>query len=420
MNAPTPDFTVVGAGVVGASCALYLQREGFSVALVEKGAPGEGASSGNAGSLGIASIVPTGVPGLVQRVPRMLLDPTAPLIVRWRHLAALAPWLARLVLNSHGDRFDAIVNARAALLSRALDAYGPLLTASRLQDVMVQKGRLFVYGSDAAFSDDSLASRIRRQHGIRMQPLTPDQAREIEPTLGSYVRSAAYFPDVHQIANPLRLVRGLVQHFTEQGGKVIDDEVKDFRMADASVTAIVGARHTYSVKNVVLAAGAWSRTLAAKLGVTLPIEAERGYNVSISNPSIRLNLPVTIADKYLGVSPMEDGLRICGMAEFAGLEAPPDYRRADVLLTIARQVFPALASDEPSSRWMGPRPSLPDSLPAIGRSKNVQNVLFACGHDHLGLTMGPITGRLIASLAAGSPPELDLAPYAPDRFGFKT
>jgi len=355
------------------------------------------------------------MPGLAWKVPRMLLDRTAPLIVKWQHLPTLTPWLLRLFKNSHGQRLDSIANARAVLLSRALGAYDELLCETELKSVMVKKGRLFVYGSNAVV-DDSLATKIRRQHGIRMEPLSVDQAREMEPTLGSYVRSALYFPDVHQIANPLRLVQGLVRRFVEQGGRLIQDAVRDFRVTDNRVTAVVGTNQTLPVDGVIVAAGAWSRAMAAKVGVNLPIEAERGYNVTIAAPSIRMNLPVSIADRYLGVSPMEDGIRICGMAEFAGLDARPDYRRADVLLSIAREVFPGLAKDEPTSRWMGPRPSLPDSLPAIGRSRKVGNVIFACGHDHLGLTMGPITGRIVASLAAGRSPEIDLASYDPDRF----
>lgn len=416
MSQQTPDYTIIGAGIVGVSCALYLQREGYSVALIEQTAPGEGASSGNAGSLGTASIPPTGMPGLVWRVPGMLLDPHAPLIIRWHYLATLTPWLLRLLRSSHGTRLKSITDARAALLSRVHQAYDPLLDEAGLKNVKVENGRLFAYENTGAFSNTSAQMRIRQQYGIRMEALTGDQAREMEPALGANVLSALYLPDVHQIANPLRLVQGFARHFVARGGTLISDKVTNFVTSGAGVSALVGSRNTHAVKNVVVAAGAWSRKLAAQLKVNLPMEAERGYNVTIASPSVRLKMPVSLVEHHVGVSPMEDGLRICGMAEFAGIDTAPNYTRADVLMLNARKVIPSLQNDEVSTRWMGPRPSLPDSVPAIGRTKHLQNVLFACGHDHLGLTMGPITGRLISQVAAGKPPEIDLSPYDPDRF----
>jgi len=415
-EAAVPDFTVIGAGIVGVSCALYLQREGFSVQLIERAGVGTGASAGNAGSLGTASIPPTGMPGLARRVPGMLLDPQAPLVIRWRHLLKLTPWLIQLLRNSHGARLDAIIGARAALLSRVHDALDPLLRDAGVEALKVERGRLFVYENDGAFSSKSQQMRIRMQYGVRMQPLSGDEAREMEPALGTNVLSAIFLPDVHQIANPLHLVQGFARHFAARGGMLISDEITGFAFGNAGVSAVVGSQGSYPAKNVVLAAGAWSRRLAQELRVRLPIEAERGYSASILHSDVKLRMPVSLVDRHVGVSPVDDGLRLAGMAEFADIDAPPNYARADILMQHARMVIPGLNHAEITSRWMGPRPSLPDSLPAIGRAKNLPNVLFACGHDHLGLTMGPITGRLIAQIAAGRAPEIDLRPYSPDRF----
>ena len=409
------DFTVIGAGIVGVSCALYLQNEGFSVTLLERGGPGEGASEGNSGNLGVASVPPTGMPGLARRVPGMLMDPLSPLVIHWRYLPRLAPWLIQLLRNSSRDKVEAISDARAALLAKVYDAYEPLLQSAGLKDLRRRVGKLLVYEDEKTLDASSYAFDLRRRRGVRMEILDGGQARQIEPALGPNIKCAVHFPDVDYIANPLRLVQGLVAHFVERGGNLITDEVRGFDRNGQGVSAIVGANARHACRNVVIAAGAWSRTLARQLGTHLPVESERGYNVTLRDPGVRFRVPVTLMERHVGMAPMEDGLRLTGMAEFGGVDAPPDMRKPDIILRNARAAIPAITGDRPIY-WSGPRPSLPDSVPAIGRSRAQANVYYACGHDHLGLTMGPITGRLIAQLAAGRPAELDLRPYDPNRF----
>jgi D-amino-acid dehydrogenase len=416
MNYADPsDFTIIGAGIVGVSCALYLQDEGFSVTLIERNGPGEAASAGNSGSLGTASIPPTGIPGLARRVPGMLLDPLAPLKIHWRHLVKLMPWLAGLLKNSAPHRVAAIADARHALLSRVYAAYEPLLASAGLRDLRRSVGKLVVYEQPGTLAAEEYSTQLRRERGIRMEVLDPGQARQMEPGLPPRFDCAMWFPDVDYIANPLRLVQGLAAHFVDRGGRIVHDDVVGFDIGPAGPSGIIGRRLRHQIRRVVIAAGAWSAVLARPLGIRLPVEAERGYNVTIHDPAVQFRIPVALAERHVGMAPMEDGLRITGMAEFAGLRAPADMRRAETILRNVRAVLPALGGSR-TSFWMGPRPSLPDSLPAIGRSRRYDNVFFACGHDHLGLTMGPITGRLVAQIAAGRSPELDIFPYRPERF----
>lgn len=414
-NSEPPDFSVIGAGMVGVSCALQLLDEGFTVALFEARAPGAGASAGNAGNIGTASIVPTGVPGLARKVPGMLLDPLAPLAIDWRHAPRLVPWLIALLRQSRPERVEAITTARHALLERTPDAYDALLRAAGLGRFVKPVGKLLAYETDATFAGARSAMESRRRRGIRVDLLSGDEARELEPALGAHIRHAVHFPDVHYISDPLGLVQGLVRNFTARGGTLVEDEVVDFELGGAGPSALIGRRGRHPCRNLVVAAGAWSRDLARRLGTRLPIEAERGYNVTLRNPSLHFRYPVTFQERFVAMTPMDDGMRLCGMAEFAGLHARPKYERLDAVLAGARLAMPGLTGEE-GPRWAGDRPSLPDSLPAIGRSKRHANVFFACGHDHIGLTLGPITGRLIAQLATGRTSNLDLSPYDPNRF----
>ena len=412
----TLDFIVVGGGIVGVSTALYLQRDGRKVALIERGAPGDGASAGNAGSLGTASVPPTGMPGLYRQVPGMLMDPLSPLVIRWRHLPALAPWLIRLLRNSTRARVEAIADARAALLERVYDAYQPLLAEAGLAELRRRVGKLLAYEDRRTLEESGYALALRRRRGIPIAVLDGDEARQIEPALGPNIKAAVHLPEVDYIADPLRLTRGLAAHFVGRGGRLIEDAVRGFGLAGRDVSTVVGDTDRYPCRNVVIAAGAWSRALAKELGTHLPIEAERGYNVTLPGLRGRFRVPATLMERHVSLTPMEDGLRLTGMSEFGGIDAPPDMQKADTILENARAAIPGLDGGG-AIAWSGPRPSLPDSVPAIGRSRRQGNVFYACGHDHLGLTMGPITGRLVADLAAGRDPGLDMRPYDPNRFG---
>jgi D-amino-acid dehydrogenase len=409
------DFTIIGAGIVGISCALFLQDEGFTVTVIERGDSGGAASSGNSGHLGTASIPPTGLPGLARRLPAMLLDPLAPLKIHWRHLPNLFPWLAGMLRHSRPERVQAIADARHALLCRVYAAYEPLLASAGLRALRRSVGKLVVYQHASTLAAQAYSMRLRRERGIRMEVLDAGQARQMEPDLRQDFDCAVWFPDVDTIANPQRLVQGLAAHFVDRGGRIVQDDVIGFIAGQAGPSGVIGRRARYDCRQLVIAAGAWSGALARQLGTNLPIEAERGYHVTIRDPAVQFRRPVALAERHLGMTPMEDGLRITGMAELAGLTASADLSRAETLLRQARAALPGLGGSA-TSFWMGARPSLPDSLPAIGRSARHDTVFFACGHDHLGLTMGPLTGRLIAQLAAGRPPELDLTPYRPERF----
>jgi len=408
-------FTVIGAGLVGVCCALYLQREGFKVRLVEKGEPGKGASFGNAGSFGTASCVPFSMPGILKKVPKMLLDPESPLKLRWGHVPSALPWFLSSISNSRRERVEEIAAARNSLLLKVHEGYAPLIEGAGAQQWVKGDGLLMTFESEAAFVGAAYGLELRRRHGVHMDILDGNEARQIEPALAQSVVRAVSLPDVHRTIDPWRLCDALAKDFVRRGGEIVNAEARGFEVGGNGPTRIVTDKGPLDVEAVVIAAGVWSRPLAAQLGTAVPLEAERGYHVMFGNPGFGLRRAITSVDRSISLADMHEGIRASGMAEFAAPDAEPDMRNADIVMRHARALLPGLKG-EPASRWMGPRPSHPDSKPVIGRSPRHRDVYFAFGHDHLGLTMAGITGKLIAELATGKPASVDLAPFRPDRF----
>ena len=407
--------TVVGAGMVGTCCALYLQDEGFEVTLIDKAAPGDGASFGNLGCFGIASCVPPGMPGIWKKVPAMLLDQEAPLKLRWSHALKAAPWFVRYIANTTRNKVEAIAAARQSLLNRVHETLDPLVKDAGAGNLLCPGGLLFTFESEAAFEGASYALDIRRRHGVPMEFLSGDEAREVEPGLTKNVVRAMHVPTLTFTLDPGGLVKSLAGLFERRGGKLSRQAVTGFDIGPDGVRAVRTDGDEEAVENVVIAAGIWSRPLARALGTAVPLEAERGYHTMFHDTGISMNGGVLSADRYVSVTPMKDGIRVGGYAEFAPPDAPADMRRAKMVAKIGQSLMPGLESDH-RTEWMGSRPSHPDSKPAIGRSPRHKNAYFAFGHDHLGLTFGSITGKLIAELMAGKPPSTDLEPFRPDRF----
>ena len=408
--------TVIGAGLVGVCCALHLQREGFKVRLVEKGEPGRKASFGNSGSFGTASCVPFAMPGVLKKVPKMLFDSTSPLKLRWSHVPSALPWFLRFIAASRPSRVEEIAAARNSLLVHTHAGYAPLIEGADAEQWVKDDGLMMTFESEETFQDAAYALDLRRRHGVHMDILDGNEARQMEPALSTR-RSSRRCRCPTSIAPSIRsgCADSLAQDFVRRGGEIVNAEVRGFEIGGEGPTKIVTDRGPLDVETVVLAAGVWSRPLAKQLGTSVPLEAERGYHVMFANQDFGLRRALMSADRSVSLAHMHEGIRATGVAEFAAPDAPPDMRIADMIMRHAKELVPGLKG-EPASKWMGPRPSHPDSKPVIGRSPRHKNVFFAFGHDHLGLTMAGITGKLVAELATGKPTTVDLAPFRPDRF----
>jgi D-amino-acid dehydrogenase len=407
--------TVIGAGIVGICCASYLQRAGFKVTVVDERPPGEGCSFGNAGIISPRSCVPVASPGMLWKVPGYLADPLGPLAVRPGYFPTALPWFLRFLLAGRRSRIEAISRAMAALHASCVDDYLPLIKDAGAPELIRQSGSLYVSAHSGGATGDTLANALRAAVGIQSEPISEDEIRQLVPGIAPEFKSGLFFPGTHQSINSFRLVRVLAEEVVRRGGTILRRRVTGVAHGMDGPQVLHTDGGDIAVERLVVAAGAWSGKIAAEFGSIVPLEAERGYHVMLPDPGIMPRLPILNHDRGFYATPMENGLRLAGTAEFAGLEAPPDYGRAKILLRHAEAMFPGLRTAG-ATEWMGSRPSLPDNLPVIDRSPRFRNVVFAFGHSHFGLMGAAVTGKLVAELTRGATPSIDLRPYRVTRF----
>ncbi len=408
---------VVGAGAVGVATALYLQREGWSVTVVDREPPGKsGASFGNAGLIATHIVEPLAVRSILPKLPRMLLDQTAPLAIRLSYLPTLLPWLIRLMRATAPAEVARISTALASQLAHADEAYRVLIADAEAEALIRRKGVMVVY-PDQAYLEANAADQLeqRRRNGVPFEMIGDNALRNLLPALSRDYRLGVHFTAASHTVDPFLLVSALARRFESRGGAFHRAHATGFATHGDRVTAVRTDAGEVAGDLVAIAAGIWSKPLAAQLGSKTPLDTERGYHVMLTEPDIELAVPVIAGDVRFSITPMASGIRLAGTIEFAGLDAPPNPKRHDVLLGHGQRVFPGLKAEK-QSRWMGFRPSLPDSMPVIGGSPHFSNLYFGFGHGHLGLTSAAITGRVIADLAAGRTAPFDLTPFRVDRF----
>jgi D-amino-acid dehydrogenase len=406
---------VIGAGIIGATAALVLQRRGLAVTLLDAGPPGMECSYGNGGALSPDFCVPASLPGMLERVPRWFADPLGPLVVRWRRLPAALPWLLRWIRAGTPAQVDAASAALRALHAPSLARYATLL-GSHADGLIETTGQIYVWRSERAGPTEALARALRERHGVATRALDAEAIRTLDPDLAPGFERGLFFPDNGHTVNPLRLVQTIVALFLAQGGTLQQARALAFERGERGVRAVAcddGAARPADA--VVIAAGIRSARLAAQLGDRVPLEAERGYHAMLPDPGVRPRIKISNRDHMFGLTPMEHGLRIAGTVEFAGPDAPMDERRARALLVHAKRMYPGLR-DHGATFWMGSRPSTPDSLPVVDRATRAANVVYAFGHGHTGLTGAPMTAELAAAFVTGGPPPIDPSPYRLSRF----
>lgn len=416
MNEPAADVIVIGAGILGVASAIQLQRRGFAVTIVDRLAPGEGTSSGNAGVLAGCSMVPVPVPGLLAKAPKMLLDPDGPLFLKWGYLPRLLPFLVPYLRNGTEARVRHIAGALAHLVVDTADEHRGLAAGTGAERWLTDDDYMFVYRDRSGYEADTLTWALRREHwphgwdeidGPALRELGPD----ISPDYGFAVR----FGHHGMCKSPGRYTKALAEHFTREGGRIVRGEVTDVAAPKDGAISVTVSGETMKADRLVVAAGAYSARIAAMLGEDFNLEAERGYHVEFTGPNRNVPFPTMVADGKFVASPIGEGLRLAGLVEFGGLEAGASEAPIAMLKRGVARLLPGFEYQS-HTEWLGYRPATTDSLPVIGARAGRPNVAYAFGHHHIGLTGAPKTARLLAALMSGETPNVDMAAYSPDRF----
>jgi len=408
--------TVVGAGIVGVAAASYLQRDGHDVTLVDRVGPGESCSFGNAGGMSPGSCVPVAMPGMAKQIPQWLMDPLGPLAIRWSYLLPVLPWLVRFLRAGRASEIERIADGIRALLGGVFDNYAPLVKAAGAEHLVhSHTGQMYVWRTKEQFDGDQYGLKLRRDRGITVEVLDRHELRQREPALAPIFERGVVFPQHGHCSNPFRLVQMLAEHFERSGGTILRREVTGFARQGDRVAGVATAAGDVAADTVVIAAGAWSARLAKQLGAPIPLEAQRGYHVTVADPQVAPRINVMWADAKFMATPMDMGVRFAGTVELAGLDAAPDYRRARKLLELGKTMYPGIR-DAKVTEWMGHRPCTPDTLPVIDFAPGRKDVIFAFGHGHTGLSGASTTGKLVAEMVAGRAPSIDLKPYSATRF----
>lgn len=406
---------VIGAGIIGLSIAVNLQRAGVQVVMLEADKAGCGATFGNAGHIAVEQVFPIADLAIVRQLPRMLLDPMGPLRLDWRYLAQITPWLFKLLANMRPARVEQIHQALLALNQQSLKAWQTFSDQWGLSQWVHIQGSLLLAETPASVTG-------LQQHGVRLNAmgiannwLDANALREREPVLAANQLGALFYPQTGHVTNLDAVTTHLKTAFMQMGGqlyegcKVLQAEVRD----DRNVLLHTSSGR-WCAKHVVVCAGAHSRALVRQLtGVDVPLDTERGYHLMLPNEAARLSVPVSSIDRRFIMTPMQAGLRLAGTVEFAGLRAPANMQRAQQLLQLAQPMLNVPLDDANATSWMGFRPSIADSLPVIDRQGPT---LLAFGHQHLGLTQAAVTAELIQALYFDTEPGLDLRPYRLHRF----
>lgn len=406
-------IVIIGAGIAGLSTGLFLQRSGHQVAIIDPLGPGGGASYGNAGLISPDAVIPIALPGILRKVPKWLMQPLGPLYIKPAYLPKVTPWLLRKAAASRKSRVAEISDAMRALHQRTFACWQELLGEENFKSLITQTGQVRIWepGDKLMTTVDDLYAR----HGIETKRLNHGDLREIYPSISPNIGRGLLLPNSGYTLNPQRLLTTLSELFLKSGGSILAEQVQKIIPKQNSGFLVLTNLTNRVAPKLVICAGAWSEQLLRPFGIKIPLESERGYHVMLPANDSAMAVPLTNQSRGFAMTPMENGIRIAGTVEFAGLNNPPYEERALGLKSLAKQLFPNLNCKD-ANLWMGHRPSTPDGLPIIGEIDALPGAYLLTGHGHFGLTGGPPSARLITNLINNQPNSIDMKPYSPNRF----
>ena len=403
---------VIGAGIQGVCNALFLQKKGFKVTLFDRDEPGNSASYGNAGHFSPYSSVPLNRPDVITDVPAMLLSSRGPLALKWNYVYKMIPWFLRFLLNCSERKMMHTAKNMHQILDLSLSAFDELFEAIDLNGLVENKGVLYVW-NDKNLKSRELEIKIREELGVKQQILTPKDIHDLEPNIKPFYHGGVYYDYARHTRNPKKILLKLLDNFMKNDGKFLKLNVQELNFDDDK-PVIRSDVQRFVFDKLVIACGAFSKRLTDKLHENIPLDTERGYHVHFKDCDHLISRPVVYLNRGFGMTPMEQGLRVVGTVEFGGLDNPLSKSRIKNLIINAKDMLDGLPEHE--DEWLGFRPSLPDLLPVLGPSKNYKNVFYSFGHNHLGWTLGAISGKIISKMIANESTNLNLSAYSSSRF----
>lgn len=409
-------IAVLGAGMVGVSTAIWLHRAGHRVTLVDREGIAAGASYGNAGILASSGIMPVASPGLIFKAPAMLFSPNQPLFLRWSYLPRILPWLVRFLARANHRDMVSTMQGLYGLMFDSYDQHMALAKGTGAEKFLHQNGWFHGFKNRQEYLKDKSGWEIAEELGIETREMTPDEFEAFDPQLKGRFGHGLLTVNDGQISDPGEYIKTLANHFVGEGGSINLGEVRKIHSDHANGLQLIFADDKkLDADEIVVTAGAHSARLLEGLGYKIPLESERGYHLEFVNANLHFKAPLMVTSAKFGVNSMNGRLRCAGVVELGGVDAPPSRAPFNLLKSKVAEIFPDLKYDE-VREWMGHRPSTPDALPVIGQMKNHPKIWAGFGHQHLGLTGGPRTGKWLSQLISGERINEDLSAFDPNRF----
>ena len=391
----------------------FYKKKGFDVTILDREEPGSPvASYGNAGHFSPYASLSLNRTDVLADVPAMLLSSTGPLALKWSYVPKMIPWFIKFMLNTTQNKMMYTAKYMHQILNLALPAYDELFEEIDLEDLVENKGILYIW-NDKDLKSRELEIKVRDELGVKQQLVSKKEIHDLEPKIKPFYHGGVYYPYARHARNPKKILLKLFDLFLKKGGKFLKSNIETIKFDDQKPILKTNLEE-FKFDKIIIACGAFSKKLTDKLDEKIPLETERGYHIHFKNCDNLLNRPVIFSNRGFGITPMEQGLRVVGTVEFGGLNNPPSKSRIKNLIDNAKFMLGDLPHHE--DEWLGFRPTLPDFLPVMGPSKNHKNVFYCFGHHHLGWTLGPISGKIVSGMIAQENTNLNLEPYSSIRF----
>ncbi len=409
------DIVIVGGGIVGVATAALLAETGRDVLVIDRTGICEETSAGNAAAFAFSDILPLASKGVMRKVPGWLMDPLGPFTIRPSYLPKMVPWLYRFWRASNAAAQARTATAQAAIMRLAESEMLGLVDRAALRGMVREDGNLELYESEAELAASQPGWDVREKTGIVYEHVRGSRLAELQPGLSPRFVAGTFVPGWMNVSEPKLFGQAIWAYAESRGARFQRGEVRAARPAGGGARLTLADGGEIAAAHLIVMAGAWSRGLAGAFGDPVPLDTERGYNTTLPVGSFDVKRQLTFPGHGFVITPLETGLRVGGAVEFGGLALPPNFARANAMLKKAAMFLPGLRT-EGGRQWMGYRPSMPDSLPIIGRASRGGNIYYGFGHGHLGLTQAAATGRLIRDLVNDAAPAIDIEPFKPQRF----